>query len=177
MGRDRALARINEEYLKNRTVNEPEIPPMKRLIARFLLTADTRKMTAPFHNRIRKVCPLMAATLILPALAISFAVPTFAQQKDAQAPEKKKITGTNKWGPHISRTVVPPGPGDDPKHELVVLQISRATTTSPDPDDDGTEIIAYEQDDEVAGTGTQRGYYVRLHKNGDRDYGTYRRNA
>src|SRR5215472_10531864 len=40
---------------------------MKRLIARFLLAADTRKMTAPFHNRIRKVCPLMAATLILPA--------------------------------------------------------------------------------------------------------------
>jgi hypothetical protein len=91
----------------------------------------------------------------------------------AQAGEKKKIMGTNKWGPHISRTVVPPGPGDDPKHELVVLQISRATTTSPDPDFDGTELIAYEQDDEVAGTGTQSGYYRRIHKNGDIDYGTF----
>src|ERR1700720_616228 len=64
-------------------------------------------------------------------------------------------------------------PGDDPKHELVVLAIYRATTTSSDPDIDGTELIAYEQEDEVAGTGTSRGYYRRLHKNGDIDYGTY----
>jgi len=57
------------ELPENRTVNEPKIPPMKQLIARFLLAADTRKMTPPFHNHIRKVCPLVAATLILPALA------------------------------------------------------------------------------------------------------------
>jgi ketosteroid isomerase-like protein len=56
---------------------------VKRLIAGFLLAADTRKMTPPFHDRIRKVCPLVAATLIIPALAISFALPTFAQEKDA----------------------------------------------------------------------------------------------
>ena len=123
-------------------------------------------MNSPsLHNRIRKVCALVAATLILPALvSLSFS---------AQAAEKKKIMGTNKWGPPISRTVVPAGPGDDPKHELVVLAIYRATTTSPDPDFDGTEVIAYEQADDVAGTGTARGYYVRLHKNGDIDYGTY----
>jgi hypothetical protein len=42
---------------------------MKQLIACFLLAADTRKTTPPFHNHIRKVCPLVAATLILPALA------------------------------------------------------------------------------------------------------------
>jgi len=65
---------------------------MKQLIARFLLAADSRKMTPAFHNRIRKVCPLVGATLILPALAISFALPTFAQQKDAQTAEKKKIS-------------------------------------------------------------------------------------
>jgi hypothetical protein len=64
-------------------------------------------------------------------------------------------------------------PGDDPKHELTVLAIYRATTTSPDPDFNETEIIAYEQADEVAGTGTKRGYFRRLHKNGDIDYGTY----
>ena len=91
----------------------------------------------------------------------------------AQAAEKKKITGTNKWGPPISRTVVPLGSGDDPKHQLVVLAIYRATTTSPDPDFDGTEVIAYEQADDVAGTGTASGHYVRFHKNGDIDYGTY----
>jgi len=42
---------------------------MKRLIIRFLPAADARKMTLPFHNRIRKVCPLVAATLIIPTLA------------------------------------------------------------------------------------------------------------
>ena len=91
----------------------------------------------------------------------------------AQAAEKKKIMGTNKLGPPISRTVVPPGPGDDPKHELVALMIRRDTTTSSDPDWNETEVIHYEQVDQVAGTGTHRGYYVRLHKNGDIDYGTY----
>ena len=43
--------------------------PMKPLFATFLLAADTRKIMAPFHNRIRKACALTAATLILPALA------------------------------------------------------------------------------------------------------------
>ena len=86
---------------------------------------------------------------------------------------KKKIMGTNKLGPVISRTVVPPGPGDHPKHDLVVLEIRRDTTTSPDPDWNDTEQIVYLQADEVAGTGTHRGYYVRRHKNGDIDYGPY----
>jgi hypothetical protein len=91
----------------------------------------------------------------------------------AQAPEKKKVMGTNKWGPPISRTVVPLGPREDPKHQLVVLAIYRATTTSSDPNLNESEVIAYEQADDVAGTGTQRGYYVRLYKDGDTDYGTY----
>jgi hypothetical protein len=120
-------------------------------------------MNSPFlHNSIRKVCTLIAATFVVVSLSFS-----------AQAAEKKKVMGTDKTGPPISRTVVPPGPGDDPKHELVVLAIYRATTTSSDPDIDGTELIAYEQADEVAGTGTSRGYFRRLHKNGDIDYGTY----
>jgi hypothetical protein len=122
-----------------------------------------------FHTRIRKVGALVTATLILPALAFVVVSLSFS----AQAAEKKKVMGTNKWGPVICRTVVPLGPGDDPKHELVVLAIYRATTTSSDPDTDGTELIAYEQADEVAGTGTARGYFRRLHKNGDIDYGTY----
>ena len=90
-----------------------------------------------------------------------------------QAAEKKKIMGTDKFGqPPISQTVVPLGPGADPKHQLVVLGIYRATTTSSDPDFNETEIIIYQQADLVAGTGTQRAYFVRLHKNGDIDYGT-----
>jgi hypothetical protein len=84
---------------------------------------------------------------------------------------KKKIMGTNKEGAPISRTVV--SPGDDPKHELVVLIIRRDTTTSPDPDHNETEQIIYGQSDDVEGTGTHRGYYRRLFKNGDTDYGPY----
>jgi hypothetical protein len=85
---------------------------------------------------------------------------------------KKRIMGTNKpAGPPISRTVVPPAPGDDPKHELVALMIHRETTTSSDPDHNETELIVYDQSDQVEGTGTHRGYYRRLFKNGDTDYG------
>ena len=84
---------------------------------------------------------------------------------------KKKITGTNKHGPPISRTVV--SLGDDPKHELVLLEINRTTTTSSDPDFNETEQFDYTQLDEVAGTGTHRGYFVRHYKNGDTEYGTY----
>jgi hypothetical protein len=71
---------------------------------------------------------------------------------------KKKLMGTNKHGPYIS---------------LVVLEISRHTTTSSDPDWNETEQIDYNQADQVAGTGTQRGYVRRLFKNGDTDYGSY----
>jgi hypothetical protein len=89
----------------------------------------------------------------------------------AQAGEKKKVMGTNKEGPNIVRTVI--SPGDDPKHEVVVLRIRRDTTTSSDPDLDGTEQIVYDQTDQVAGTGTHSGYYIRHYKNGDTDYGPY----
>ena len=88
----------------------------------------------------------------------------------AQAGEKKKITETHKSGPVISQTAV--YPGDDPNHELVMF-VRRDTTTSSDPDHNETEQIVYEQSDSVAGTGTHRGYFRRLFKNGDTDYGPY----
>ena len=79
----------------------------------------------------------------------------------AQAAEKKKIMGTDKLGPPISRTVV--SPGDDPKHELA-LTVRRDTTTSSDPDHNETEVMIYDQSDQVEGTGTHRGYFRRLFK-------------
>ena len=88
----------------------------------------------------------------------------------AQAGEKKKITGTNKIGPPISQTVV--HPGDDPKHELVMF-VRRDTTTSSDPDHNETEEMVYSQSESVAGTGTSRGYFRRLFKNGDTYFGSY----
>jgi hypothetical protein len=119
----------------------------------------SRLEESPMIQLRRGVVGVIAAFVVV---SLSFSV---------QAGEKKKITGTDKGGPTISRTVV--SPGDDPKHELVVLAVSRGTTTSPDPDFDGTEIITYEQSDDVAGTGPARGYFRRIHKNGDMDYGTF----
>ena len=88
----------------------------------------------------------------------------------AQAAEKKRITGTDKHGLPISRAIV--SPGDDPKHELV-LMIRRDTTTSPDSEWNETEVMVYGQTDQVAGTGTHRGYVRRLHKNGETTHGSY----
>jgi hypothetical protein len=115
---------------------------------------DPKKMNLSlFHN-----CVIAAFVVV----SLSFS---------AQAGEKKKVTGTDKSGPTISKTVV--SPGDDPKHELVTLEIVRATTTSSDPDINGSEVITYEQSDSVAGTGTHRGFFRRLYKNGDTDFGSY----
>ena len=89
----------------------------------------------------------------------------------AQAAEKKRIMGTDKEGPPISRTVV--SPGDDPKHELALTIHRDITTTSSDPDWNETEVMVYGQSDSVAGTGTHRGYTRRLFKNGDTYYTSY----
>ena len=94
----------------------------------------------------------------------------FAWSFSAQAAEKKKISGTNKPEATISRTVV--SPGDDPKHELI-LMVRRDTTTSPDPEWNETEQLVYGQSDQVAGTGTHRGYFRRIFKSGDTIYGPY----
>jgi hypothetical protein len=115
----------------------------------------------PMTQLRRGVVGVIAAFVVV---SLSFSV---------QAAEKKKITGTHKSGPVISHTVVPLGPGDDPKHELVVLEIHRDTTTSSDPDFNEAEHTVYEQRDSVAGTGTHRGYYTNLLKNGDTEYGLY----
>jgi hypothetical protein len=169
MGRDRALARINQELPENRTVNRtPKSPYAYSFSARSRHSTDD----SPVPQSHSQGVPFSSSHLDSPSTGNQPCC-TDLCAKDAQAPEKKKIMGTNKWGPTISKTVMPLAPGDDPKHELVVLEISRATTTSPDPDFDGTELIAYEQADSVAGTGTQRGYFRRLHKNGDTDYGTF----
>jgi hypothetical protein len=131
-----------------------------------------RRITAIWHGiRKRQKSPMTQLRRGVVGVIAAFVVVSLSFS--AQAAEKKKVMGTNKQGPVISRTVVPLGPGDDPKHELVVLQIRRETTTSSDPDFNDTEQIIYEQVDQVAGTGTARGYYVRLHKSGDTSYGTY----
>jgi hypothetical protein len=88
----------------------------------------------------------------------------------AQAAEKKKISGTYKLGQVVSMTTA--YPGDDPKHELVQL-MRRDTINSSDPNFNDIESMLYEQEDNVAGSGSHRGYTLHLHKNGERSYGVY----
>jgi hypothetical protein len=55
------------------------------------------------------------------------------------------------------------------------LQIAeiRATQKSPDPNWNNSQLIYHGVTDLVAGNGTQHGYYVNEHANGDRDCGTF----
>jgi hypothetical protein len=84
-----------------------------------------------------------------------------------QAVEKKKISGVNNFGPHVSQSIS--SPGDVPNHEIV-QSIRLDTVTSSDPDFNGSRYINYEQVDQVAGTGSHRGYGKQITKNGDEIY-------
>jgi hypothetical protein len=88
----------------------------------------------------------------------------------AQAAEKKKISGTGKILQVISKTTL--YLGDVPNHELsqeVRKQIY--TPTNPPPDwDVAEEVVAYEQSDSVAGSGSHRSYAVNRLKNGEERY-------
>jgi hypothetical protein len=84
----------------------------------------------------------------------------------AQA-EKKKITISAKRPPgDISQTTV--YPGDVPNHELVQL-ITSYNLTSSEPDFNG-KTLHHDQADDVAGTGSHRGYVTWFLKNGDEVY-------
>ena len=84
-----------------------------------------------------------------------------------QAAEKRKITGVNNFGPHVSQTIS--SPGDVPNHEIV-QSIRLDTVTSPDPDFNGSKYVNYEQVDQVAGTGSHRAYGRQITKSGDEIY-------
>jgi hypothetical protein len=81
--------------------------------------------------------------------------------------EKKQISGTDTWGPVVSETMS--YPGDVPNHEIS-QRVRRYTTTSTEPDLDGTEGLLYMQADSMAGTGSHRGYAVRTYKDGDKSF-------
>src|SRR5271165_1663980 len=105
------------------------------------VTADEVNLDR-FHNRIRKEeSPMTQLRRGVVGVIAAFVVVSLSFS--AQAAEKKKVMGTNKYGPEISSTVVPLGPGDDPKHRLTALCIRRDTTTSPDPYWNETTQIVY----------------------------------
>lgn len=61
---------------------------------------------------------------------------------------------------------------DEKNHELSLAQV-RGPQTSPDPRWDGA-VITYSAHIELIGPrGTQRGYFVNSHKDGDSDFGSF----
>ena len=61
---------------------------------------------------------------------------------------------------------------DEQNHELSLAQV-RGPQTSPDPRWDGA-VITYSAHIELIGPhGTQRGYFVNSHKDGDTDFGSF----
>jgi hypothetical protein len=61
---------------------------------------------------------------------------------------------------------------DAPNHELGLVQISGPQTVS-DPLWNGATVSYTGVADLVSGSGTQTGYYVNQHPNGDTDFGTF----
>lgn len=88
----------------------------------------------------------------------------------AQGAEKKKISGSAKSiyiGPETTASI-----GDVPGHKIGMAGYVY-TQTSSDPDWNNSQVFEYEQYDDVAGTGSHRGYDVELLGNGDKTYSKY----
>jgi hypothetical protein len=100
---------------------------------------------------------------VVAILAIAFATSAFAA-------DKKKITGTNKDGQILSQSSA--SPGDDPNHSITQL-VGAQRTTSNNADWNNTQLIFYEHDDFIGGTGPLRGYGTHTHANGDKSYFNY----
>ncbi len=61
---------------------------------------------------------------------------------------------------------------DQPNHELQLAEV-HGTQKSPDPNWNNSRLTYSSFADLVAGSGTQRGYFVNEHPEGDRDCGTF----
>jgi hypothetical protein len=82
----------------------------------------------------------------------------------------KAISGTAKFGPMMSQTLLLPG--DAPKHEVTL--VSRAQTwNSSDPDWNNVAVTQFVFSDYIAGQGSHRGHNVNVHPSGDRTFISY----
>jgi hypothetical protein len=82
----------------------------------------------------------------------------------------KKITGTGKFGPTLSQTLLLPT--DVPKHE-VMLTNRVQTWNSTDPEWNNVEVTQFVFTDYIAGSGYHRGHNTNLHPGGDRTFISY----
>jgi hypothetical protein len=62
--------------------------------------------------------------------------------------------------------------GDRENHQMLLVQV-RGPQASPDPNWDKATITYSAVIDLMAGHGMQRGYFVNVHVDGDRDWGTF----
>ena len=115
----------------------------------------------------------IAVTLGVVAALLALSAACF--ERNAHAADRKKVTWNGKSVRLISETKANPG---DPQNREIVQSVRLDGLTSTDPNFDGIDVHIYEQDDQIAGTGTHRGYTVYLHKNGDKSFdkfeGTHR---
>jgi hypothetical protein len=61
---------------------------------------------------------------------------------------------------------------DAPDHQLSLAEIA-GVQQSPDPQWEAAKLTYWGANDLLSGQGTQRGYYVNVHADGDRDWGTF----
>ena len=104
-----------------------------------------------------------AVGLIMAFAVLAFSLPAEAENKKVTLSAKRPLG----W---ISNTVFTPG--DVPNHE-VAQRVYSYEISSPDADFNGFKTTNYGQSDDVAGTGTHRGYSAWPLKNGDTVYVKY----
>jgi hypothetical protein len=107
-----------------------------------------------------------AVGLIMAFAVLAFSLPAEAENKKVTLSAKRPLG----W---ISNTVFTPG--DVPNHEIA-QRVYSYEISSPDADFNGFKSTNYGQSDDVAGTGTHRGYSVWPLKNGDTVYIKYEGN-
>jgi len=84
----------------------------------------------------------------------------------AEAGEKKKISGTNKLGTVLARSIA--FPDNFPKHEMHQLVRKDTVISCSDPEWVGMELWTYDQNDRMGGKVSDRGYNVYLLKSGEK---------
>jgi len=109
---------------------------------------------------VRGLPKFFASAWIVALTALALALPAYAESKKVTLSAKRPLAWT-------TSTVV--AIGDQPNHEIA-QRVYSYEITSPDPDFNGFKTTNHVQADEVAGTGSHRGYAVWPLKNGDTVY-------
>jgi hypothetical protein len=116
----------------------------------------------------RLVCRLTAVA-VLGIVSTLLAPLVFAGAVSAQ-PQSKKFSGTGKFGPMLSQTMLLPA--DAPNHQVTLVNRLQ-TWNSSDPDWNDVQVTQFVFSDYVGGSGYHRGHNVNMHPGGDRTFLSY----